>query len=571
MSARFVSRIRVLTLFFVFVSLVIVTRLYVLQIMRGDEYRAKADAQFVEPFTPLVDRNAIYFTDKAGNQIVGATLKSGYALAVNPTKVENEEVLYEAVKDLTTLSKEVFLQRVRNKNTQYVRVAEHLSDERGKALIKADIPGLVVEQDRWRFYPGGSLAAQTLGFVAYKGDTQLGRYGLERYYEETLVRPTDTLYGNFFVELFGNAKQLLTGTPQSGDLVTTIEPSTQAELERQLAEYSAKWSPKLAGGIVMDPKTGEIVAMAVSPTFDLNAFGGQRNPLIFANPLVENVYEMGSIIKPLTVAAGIDSGAITPESTYNDTGKIEVNGKTISNFDGKARGVVAVQEILSQSLNVGASYVATKMGPEKMKEYFLTKYKFGEETGIDLPGEVPGLTENLTRAGARPVEFDTASFGQGIAMSPIATVRALATLANGGYLVTPHLVKSVHYDTGITQEKAWNHDERILSESSTLAVSRMLTKVVDEALLHGDIKIANHSVAAKTGTAQIANPNGGGYYSDRFLHSFFGYFPSYDARFVVFLFALEPQGATYSSQTLTTPFKELTEFLINYYQIPPDR
>ncbi len=542
-----------------------------LQVVRGETYRAKADAQFIEPASPLVDRNAIFFTDKSGNQIVGATLKSGYALSVNPKKVVDAEALYEAVKESTSFSREVFLQKVGNKNTQYVLVAEHLSDERDKELLKANIPGLIVEQDRWRFYPGGTLAAQTIGFVAYKGDTQEGRYGLERYYEHTLVRPTDTLYGNFFVELFGNVQHILSGTPQTGDLVTTLEPSTQAELERQLAAYASKWRPKLAGGIVMNPKNGEIVAMAVVPTFNLNDFGSQRDPLIFANPLVENVYEMGSIIKPITVAAGIDSGAITAQSTYNDTGRIEVDGYPISNHDGKARGVVAVQEILSQSLNLGASYIATKMGPTKMKEYFLDKFKFGQETGIDLPGEVRGLTDNLTQAGARPVEFNTASFGQGVALTPIATVRALATLANGGYLVTPHLVKAVQYDSGVTTDKAWNHDERVLNERSTIEVSRMLTKVVDEALLKGEIKIPNYSVAAKTGTAQIANPAGGGYYSDRFLHSFFGYFPSYDAKFVIFLFALEPQGATYSSQTLTAPFHELTEFLINYYAVPPDR
>ncbi len=571
MNLRYVSRVRIITIFFLVIAITIAGRLYVLQIIRGDAYRAKADAQFIEPGTPLVDRNNIYFSDKDGNRIVAATLKTGYALAVNPRKVVDPEALYAAVKDATLFSREVFLQKIGNKNTQYVLIAQHLSDDAGTKLLGQKLPGLIIEQDRWRFYPGGQLAAQTIGFVAYNGDVQEGRYGLERYYESNLVRANDSLYGNFFVELFGNVQHLLEGAPQSGDLITTIEPSVQAELDRTLSAYDGKWNPKLSGGIIMDPKTGEIYAMSVHPTFDLNQFGAQKDPSIFANALVENVYEMGSIIKPLTMAAGIDSGVITPDTTYDDKGKIVVDGKTIGNFDGKARGVVPMQEILSQSLNLGVSFIATKMGSTTMRKYFLDKYMFGQETGIDLPGEVHGLTENLTRRGARSVEYDTASFGQGIALTPIATVRALASLANGGFLVTPHVVKAVHYDSGITLDKAWNHDERILEAETTVAVSRMLTKVVDEALVKGAIKIPGYSVAAKTGTAQIANPGGSGYYPDRYLHSFFGYFPSYDAKFVVFLFAFEPTGAEYASQTLADPFNSLTKFLINYYAVPPDR
>ncbi len=502
---KFALRIRIAGAFCILFALVIVGRLYFLQIMHGESYVQRADAQIVVPDKPLIDRNSIFFTDKDGNEITAATLR---------TPSEGEE---------------------------------HM-----------------------RYYPGGTLAAHTIGFVAYNNDhEQKGRYGLERYYDQTLARSGEDLYANFFVELFGNVKDFLDGAPQTGDIVTTLEPSVQAELERTLLLYGTAWNPDLSGGIVMDPKTGEILAMAVSPTFDLNAFNKEESAAVFKNPLVESVYEMGSIIKPLTVAAGLDAEVITPSTTYNDTGCITLNEKKFCNFDLKARGVVPIQEILSQSLNLGVSFISTKLGPEGMREYFLERYKLDQETGIDLPGEIHGLTDNLEHD--ITVEFATASFGQGIAVTPIETVRALNTLANGGYLVTPHLVKEVVYDTGVRRELGWGEPEQVLKEDTTLEVSRMLTTVVDEALADGKIKLEHYSVAAKTGTAQIVNPEGGGYYADRYLHSFFGYFPSYDAKFIVFLFAVEPKGASYASQTWAEPFHSLTKFLINYYAVPPDR
>ena len=502
---HYVGRIRVLTSLVVLAVLIIAGRLYVLQIMEGDSYARRADAQFIATQDPLLDRGSIYFTDKDGNQITAATL-------------------------------------------------EPVASSTG---------------DHQRYYPGGSLAAQEIGFVAYNNDnTQKGRYGLERYYDEVLSRGGDT-YANFFVQLFGGIKTALEGGQGSGDLITTLEPTAQAELERTLADYTTAWHPELSGGIVMDPKTGEIVAMAVSPTFDLNSFNTQTDPLVYANPMVEDVFEMGSIMKPITMASGLDSGAVTPDTTYDDTGCITVDTKQICNYDLKARGVIPMQQVLSQSLNVGASFVATTMGQATMRDYFLNHFKLGDETGIDLPGEVHGLASNLN--GTRQVGYDTASFGQGIAVTPIEMVRALAVIANGGYLVTPHLGKAIAYDTGVTRALGWGEPQQVLKPETAVEMSRMLTTVVDQALANGKDKLEHYSVAAKPGTAQSANPAGGGYYTDRYLHSFFGYFPSFDARFVVFLFSVYPKGAPYASTTWAPPFHALTQFLINYYNIPPDR
>jgi cell division protein FtsI/penicillin-binding protein 2 len=189
-------------------------------------------------------------------------------------------------------------------------------------------------------------------------------------------------------------------------------------------------------------------------------------------------------------------------------------------------------------------------------------------TGIDLPYEARNLIDNLKSP--RDVEHATASFGQGIALSPIATVRALSVLANGGTLTTPHVVKQIDYKVGFAKNISYPQGERVISEAASKEISRMLTNVVDTALLNGSVKMDNYSIAAKTGTAQIATP-GAGYAEDRYLHSFFGYFPAYDPRFLVFLYTVEPKGEAYASHTLTEPFINTTKFLINYYEVPPDR
>ena len=304
------------------------------------------------------------------------------------------------------------------------------------------------------------------------------------------------------------------------------------------------------------------------PTFDANNLSGEEFTSILSNPLVENIYEMGSIIKTLTMAAGLDSGAVTAKTTYYDHGFIDIDEYTISNFDSKGRGRVNMQEVLRQSLNTGAVFVSSEMGNDVFAKY-MKSYSIGEETGIDLPNESAGLISNLDSP--RNIEYATASFGQGIAMTPIATVRALSVLANGGVLVTPHIAQVIKYRNGLSKKVSFNDGERVIKEASSREITRMLVKVVDEALLGGTVKITNYSIAAKTGTAQIAKVDERGYYDDRFLHSFFGYFPAYDPEFLIFLYTVEPKQVRYASQTLTHPFIDIVKFLTNYYAIPPDR
>jgi cell division protein FtsI/penicillin-binding protein 2 len=570
MRRAFKQRLRVISGVVGALALLLIVRLYFVQIVHGEEFSLRAERQYVSSSQELFDRGSIFFTSKDGTQISAASLATGFLIAINPERLKNPEAVYTQLRALVpTLDHDAFMASAAKANDPYEVVAHKVSDDAGRAVDALNIPGVIVERERWREYPAGQAAAQSVGIIAYDNDNTLaGRMGLERYYEPVLAHGSEGVFGNFFAELFANLSSVVSDPrmAQQGDVITSIDPVVQKKLDDVLTAVNAQYSSQETGGIIMNPKTGEIYALDTVPNFDPNHFQ-QADARYFGNPLVEKRYEFGSIFKALTMTSGFDAGVVNLNTTYNDTGCIEVNKKKICNYDLKARGVIPMQEVLSQSLNVGASFVATRIGHERFRDYF-TKLGLGTETGIDLPSEIHGDIHNLNSP--RDVEYDTASFGQGIATTPVETIRALSAIANDGKIVTPHLATAIRLESGVTKKLSWGDPVQVFSPQATRDVTQMLVKVVDTKLGKGLVKIPTMSVAAKTGTAQIAGPDGK-YYANLYFHSFFGFFPASNPKYVILLYTREPQGVQYASETLTTPFINLTHFLINYYDVPPDR
>jgi len=564
-------RIRVVVGVICLIAFLLLVRSYVVQIAHGNMYSEQAELQYVRTMDDLYTRGSIFFTNRDGTELSAAAIKSGYVLALDPSRITDAAGTCSQLAEVAKIDQELCLVRAVLPERTYVEFQSEIDEPTAELITGLGLTGVFLYPEQWRYYPGSSVAARSIGFVGFtdEGTELRGKYGLERQYDDVLFRQNQVRSVNFFAELFSDLGGLVTNTKQhqSGEIVTSLELSVSQMLDTVLQETNDQYDSKLTGAIIMDPNTGEIVAMNAVPGFDLN---DRSDATIeqFQNPLVENLYEFGSTIKALTMAAGLDSGAIVPSTTYYDSGELTLDTFTIRNFDGRGRGTVPMQEILNQSLNTGVSWIVTQMGKEKFRDYFLS-YKLGSETGIDLPNEAYGLVDNLNSP--RDVEYATASFGQGIAMTPIAITRALATLGNGGHLVTPHIVKKINFIDGTEKDLKYPEGTQVIKPETSEEISRMLTVVVDDALRGGTVALPNHSVAAKTGTAQIADPVNGGYYDDKFLHSFFGYFPSYDPEFIIFLYTVEPKGVRYASETLTTPFMDMTKFLINYYSIPPDR
>jgi len=566
------KRIWILYFAVIFVAVLLIGQLYLLQVVRGGEYRDRAEQKYQAAIGQF-ERNAIYFTEKDGNSLSAATLQTGFFVELNPEQITDASGAYAKLKNFLPVEKSIFVERAAKKNDRSEIIARRLSTTTAEKIRSLKIAGVGVFRENWRYYPSESLAAHVLGFMGYEEDgvTQSGRYGLERYYDSVLNKNNGKPQRNFFVEAFSSVKTVVDPTQKiKGDIALTIEPTVQTELEKRLDYIQTKYKSGQVGGIIINPQTGEIYAMETLPTFDLNDVSQEKDVSVFNNPLVESTYEMGSVVKPLVMAAGIDAGKVTTKTTYDDDfGYVIVDKKKISNYDGRGRGQnIPMQEVLNQSLNTGMVFVMKQMGRETFAKY-MNAYALGETTMIDLPGEVAGNLENLKST--RMVESATASFGQGISLTPIGITRALSSLGNGGLLIQPHILKKTIYPAGISKDFAAADGTRILKKETSEEITRMLVTVVDKALLGGTVKLPNYSIAAKTGTAQMSKGAGGGYYDDRYLHSFFGYFPAYDPKFLVFLYVLNPRGEQYASHTLTEPFMELAKFLLTYYEVPPDR
>ncbi len=571
MNFSFFSRIRILSFCIILFALILIAKLFLVQVIQSNSYKERADRQYATPSSNIFERNGLYFETKTGELVSAGIQTTGYKVAINPKDITDIEKPFNQLKSvLINLDFDKFKTQTEKKDDPYEEIANHLSKTEADSISLLKIEGVSIYKEKWRFYPGDNLASHTLGFVGYKGDELAGRYGLERQYNAVLSQNVNNPYVNFFAEVFSNINQKLGKEDETnGDVITTIEPTVQGFLEKKLTEVKDRYSVDSIGGIIMNPQDGSIYAMSVKPDFNLNDFSGVTNASTFSDPLVENVFEFGSVVKPLVMAGALDAGVVTADTKYNDTGSVTVEKKTIYNFDKKGRGAgTTMQDVLNQSLNTGMVYVYRQLGKDKLRDYLLS-YKIKEKTGIDLPNETSGLVSNLNSP--RELEYANASFGQGIAMTPMEMTRALASLGNAGNLVTPHVVKYIKYDDGTKKDMTYATTPTKISKATSEEITRMMVTVMDKSFDKLSPGIERYSIAVKTGTAQVANLDAGGYYLDRHTHSFVGFFPAYDPKFIVFLYAVNPKGVPYASNTWALPFLDIAKFLLNYYEVPPDR
>lgn len=563
--------------------------------MRHETYVNLADRQYVKKTNIDSDRGTIYFKTKDGLPIPVASMKVSMSLYINPrtfqtyvTQGKYKNIAGEKLESVASASEDLYTRLrtvlgtstvtegsraefsdLKNKTSAYDELFKNITEKQAEQVKALNLSFLGVTKDKKRHYPGGELAPHVVGLLGFKGDDLAGRYGLEKQYQRTLARK-ESAYTNFFVELFSGAKKMISDDKQfEGDIFSTIEPTVQKELQKTIGTVQTQQDSELTGAIVMDPYTGEIIAMAQTPSFDPDNTKGVKDIRVYKNDMVESSHEMGSIIKPLTMAVGIDTGKVHADTIYNDEGFVKVRDRTIYNFDKKGRGNITLQEALSKSLNTGFVYISRLVGNDEMTDYFY-KFGLGEKTNIDLPNESAPLTQNLKKG---DVEHATASFGQGIAMTPVGTIRALAVLANGGYLVNPHVIDKIQYSIGTfknIEPKKLEEKDKLLKQTTIDEVKSMLVYNVDNALLNGTRKNPRYSIAAKTGTAQIASESGG-YLDAKNMHTFIGFFPAYKPRFIVFMYTVYPKKAQYASESLANSFLNLSDFLIQYYEIAPDR
>ncbi|MFA6355289.1 MAG: penicillin-binding transpeptidase domain-containing protein, partial [Candidatus Paceibacterota bacterium] len=351
--SSFHSRIIIVSIFVLIFASILIGKLFLVQIINKKVYLKEADKLFISGASDKFDRGDIFFSKKDGSLVAAATVTSGFKISIVPDKVLDKELTYNTLKPYLTIDYDTYIKRASKVNDPYEELAVHLTKEQASEINALNLPGVSTPGENWRFYPGGTLASHTLGFLAYKGNDKVGQYGLERFYNDTLSKSKDEVYVNFFAEVFSGIKNTVLNVRKQGDIVTTIEPGTQSTLEIELGEAFSQWNADSAGGIIMNPQTGEIYAIAGFPNFNLNEFGKVEDISVYRNIMVEDILEFGSVIKPLVISSALDAGVVTPKTTYLDKGQVTVDKKVINNFDKKGRGTVDMQAVLDQSLNTG--------------------------------------------------------------------------------------------------------------------------------------------------------------------------------------------------------------------------
>lgn len=469
-----------------------------------------------------------------------------------------------------------YLKKLDKPNDLYEPIKSKVEGDKLAEIKNLNNPGLGYVIQSYRYYPGGNIGGQLIGFLGFKNDKNVGQYGLEGYFESELagkpgeIKADKAAGGDLFI--MNDDKNY--SEPEDGyDLILTINRSLEYAACTKLREAVARHGADGGSVIIMEPTTGAILAICSVPDYDPNKYNEVKNINIYNNPAIFYQYEPGSIFKGITMAAGLDQAKISPETTYDDKGQVKITGwpTPIKNSDYEqsgGHGRTSMSTVLELSLNTGAIFVLNQIGDKTFADY-VKNFGFGEKTGIELETEAAGNINVLTGKKIRPVEAATASFGQGITVTPLQMVVAYAAMANGGILMKPYLVKEMVKPNGeriITQPRPIR---RVITERSAILLSGMLVNVIEKG--HGKRGgVEGYYLAGKTGTAQVPK-KGGGYEENAHIGSFCGFGPVDDPIFAMIVKIDNPRDVDWAESSAAPLFGEIAKFILDYYQIPPNR
>ena len=571
-------RLRVLVFVFIFFSLIISIRLFYLMVIQYDFYEALAAGSH-EIYNNLhPKRGLILIQDsRSGEEYVLAMNYDKFLVYADTRKIKNNEtaeMIMEKISEIFSYNDEQkasLLVKLNKREDPYEPIENKVEESVVEIIKEMNLPGINFIRQPFRYYPEGNLASTVVGFLGKDiNGNDIGRYGIEGYWQKELagsggfVKGSRTALGNIIPAANMNYKKPINGA----DLLLTIDRTLEYKACEILKNGLERYKAKSASLIIMDPSTGAIRAMCSFPDFDPNNYGKVENIEAYNNTNIFTAYEPGSIFKPITMAAALNEGVIGVETTFLDTGsRTELCKTPIKNAMSKVYGVQDMNSVLKNSINTGMIFVVEKLGKNNFLDY-LNAFGFGLAEGIELDKEVSGNIKTLYENKKNKVDCytATASFGQGITVTPLQMAVAYSTIANGGIMMKPYIVEEIRYADGKIERTRPTEIRKVLDKKTALTVSGMLVNVVDKGHPTGS-SVNGYYIGGKTGTAQIPGPGG---YLKETNHSFVGIAPIFNPKFVMIVKFEKPQ-MTWADSTALPVFNEISKFALQYYQIPPER
>ncbi|MDR3643201.1 MAG: penicillin-binding protein 2 [Candidatus Doudnabacteria bacterium] len=566
----FEFRSSLLAVFLCLLFVVLAAKLFYLQVLQGAELKKAAEAQHSIYQKLLPSRGEIDMVDKASSALVPlATNVKSYLVYAVPSEVLNPGLAAASLAGVLQLDSKDILGKITQTDKKYVIIKKQLTDAEQSQIKQLALAGIFFDSEDTRVYPQNSLLSQTVGFLGYSGKNpnKTGLYGLERYFNQDLSGSSGQVTAQ---KDSGGAMIYGAGIDREpaldgANLILTIDQTIQFQAESMLKDMVDKNGADSGSIIVANPKTGAILALAGYPNFDPNQYNTVANPADFNNQTVTGNYEPGSVFKAITMAAALDENKVTATSTYVDTGDVAVGGFHIHNSDNKAHGLTTMTQVLDWSYNTGAVYAENQLGnPDFLK--YVNAFGFGQATGIELP-ETKGSLDGLK--GNNQTNYDTASFGQGILVTPMQMLQAYTAFANGGKMMKPYIIQSEIFPDGKIVDTKPTVVKQVISPQTASTLDAMLVDVVENGY-GAKAAVPGYFVAGKTGTAQVAGPDGKYLVNDN-IGSFIGFAPVDNPQFVMLIRVDHPRDAEFSETTAVPVWGKLAQFILNYMGIPPSR